>query len=65
MLKMINSKRELDFYIKADNMMNCGIFNRTFVQRIRQMILPLPQDKIMLFLRLMRKSSYYRHRGGG
>ena len=53
---MISSKKELDFYIAADNMMNRGSFKRSFKSRIKDLIFP---DYIMRYLRVMRKLDYY------
>ncbi|MDM1012200.1 hypothetical protein QTJ00_08715 [Clostridium perfringens] len=53
---MINTKKELKFYIKADLMMNRGVFNVGFKQRILNFFSP---DYIMKFLEFMRKSEYY------
>ncbi len=58
----IKNKKELEFVIKADRMMNRGKFNRSFKDFLMDLILP---DPIMKYLRLMRKTSYYKHSGGG
>lgn len=57
----IRNKKELDFYIMADYMMNTGEFRPSLKRRILDRINP---DYMMRFLVLMRKYSYYRHRGG-
>lgn len=54
---MINTKKELVFYMMADNMMNRGVYNRSFKQKVKEIISP---DYVMKFLRYMRKTSYYR-----
>lgn len=59
---MIHSKKELDFYIKADYMMNRGYFKPSLKQRLKNFIFP---DYIMLFLVSMRKVAYYQQNGGG
>lgn len=53
---MIQSKKELDFYIKADYMMNRGYFKPTFKQRLKAILSP---DYIMDFLITMRRVDYY------
>lgn len=58
---MIRTKKELKFYIMADRMMNRGYFKPSFVQRLKNILLP---DYTMQYLETMRKLSYYA-RGGG
>lgn len=58
---MIQSKKELDFYIKADYMMNRGVFKFSFKQRLKNLLFP---DYIMLYLESMRKVSYYSGKKG-
>lgn len=58
---MIHSKKELAFYIKADNMMNCGYFTPSIAERLKRFVLG---NDIMRFLKLMRKCQYYSHSGG-
>ena len=53
---MIRSKKELDFYIMADYMMNRGYFKPNLKSRLKNMICP---DYIMRFLIVMRKLDYY------
>ena len=53
---MINSRKELKFYLMADRMMNRGNFKRTVTQRFKNLILP---DNIMKYLIHMRKTSFY------
>lgn len=55
---MIHNKKELQFYIMADNMMNRGQFNPSLKQRLKNIIFP---DCIMQYLESMRKVSYYSH----
>lgn len=58
---MIRTKKELDFYIKADYMMNRGYFKPPILTRMRLLIFP---DYIMNYLIHMRKSNYYLHSRG-
>lgn len=58
---MIRDKRELNFYIQADLMMNRGSFKKNLLTKIKEFILP---DYIMNYLRYMRKADYYSGRGG-
>lgn len=53
---MINSKAMLDFYIKADCMMNRGYFSPSFKQIVKNFFAP---DLIMSFIINMRKCEYY------
>lgn len=59
---MITSPKELQFYIMADRMMNRGYFKEPLKTRIVKLLNP---DDTMTFLSLMRKCSFYGHRGGG
>ena len=59
---MIRTKKELDFYIKADYMMNRGYFKPSVLSRLRSLIFP---DYIMNYLVHMRKADYYSHLEGG
>ncbi len=56
----ITSKKELNFVIKADLMMNRGIFKKSFIDIIKGFFLP---DYIMQYLQAMRKCSYCKHSG--
>ena len=56
---MINSRKELQFYLMADRMMNRGTFKITLMQRLKRVIVP---DLIMKYLYHMRKTSYYMSR---
>lgn len=58
---MIHTKKELKFYIQADRMMNRGVFEYSFVQKVKNLLHP---DRIMSYLEAMRKVSYYSHTGG-
>ena len=57
---MISSRKELAFYIRADRMMNRGVFRFSLRQRLLSILSP---DYVMRYLVAMRKLSYYRHRG--
>lgn len=59
---MISSKKELQFYIMADQMMNRGTFKRCIARRFYELFCP---DLVMKYLRTMRKYSYYSTNGGG
>ena len=56
----IKTKKQLDFFIKSDWMMNRGKFKPSLTDRIKGAIVP---DDIMSYLVAMRKVSYY-HSGG-
>lgn len=58
---MIRTKKELESYIMADRMMNRGYFKPSFVQRLKNILLP---DYTMQYLVAMRKLSYYSQMGG-
>lgn len=57
----ISSKNELDFFLKADSMMNLGCFTRSLRKRIKDLFVP---DYQMRFLRAMRRNAYYSSRKG-
>lgn len=57
---MIASKKELAFYLKADHIMNRGKEKRSLKDKMVEFIKP---DLIMRYLRLMRKTDYYRSIG--
>lgn len=59
---MIETKKELDFYLKADLMMNRGAFKKNLKVRLKDMIVP---DYIMEYLRCLRKAEYYKNCRGG
>lgn len=60
---MINSRKELSFYLKADRMMNRGSFSLSIRERVKECFIP---DYIMDFLSAMRHVSYYsKKRWGG
>lgn len=50
---MITSRKELKFYLKADEIMNEQVFPQGFIKRL---LLPNPIQK---FMRCMRKLEYY------
>lgn len=52
----IRSKKELDFYIKADYLMNQGKWKPSFLTRIKEFFIPC---YIMRYLKYMRKTCYY------
>lgn len=58
---MIRSRKELDFYIKADTYMNRGYFKPSLKERLKKVFV---KDDIMVFLRYMRKCQYYSQWGG-
>ncbi|MCM1372258.1 MAG: hypothetical protein NC113_06410 [Bacteroides sp.] len=53
---MIHSKKELDFYIAADYMMNRGFFEKPLMFRVKHWFI---RDYTMEFLVAMRRYSYY------
>lgn len=54
----IRTKKELDFYIKADYMMGHGKWKPSFITRMKEMLFP---DRICKYLVFMRKVNYYSH----
>lgn len=60
-MKRIKSKKELEFYLMADRMMNQGCFKPSLFRRLIDVINP---DYMMRFLELMRKYSYYKNCDG-
>ena len=54
---MISSKKELQFYIMSDCMMNLGYFKPSLKQRVIDFLHP---NLIMRYLRLSRKAWYYK-----
>ena len=52
----IATKKQLDFCIKADLMMNRGCFKQSYIRRIYQLFVP---DYLMEYLFAMRKLNYY------
>lgn len=54
---MITSKKELQFYLKADRMMNRGEFTPSLKSRIKSLIVP---DYTMQWLSSMRHASFYK-----
>lgn len=61
MAGIIHTKKELEFYLMADSMMNLGYFKRPLKKTIRDMLVP---DYTMSFLRAMRRNAYYSHQKG-
>ena len=59
---MIRSRKDLEFYIRADYMMNRGYFKPYLKQRMKNLVV---HDHIMDFLVTMRKVDYYTNNGGG
>ena len=59
---MIETKKELDFYLKTDLMMNRGAFKKSLKVRLKDIIVP---DYIMEYLKCLRKAEYYKNCGGG
>ena len=54
----IRTKKELDFYIKADYMMGHGKRKPSFITRIKEIIFP---DRVYKYLVFMRRANYYSH----
>ena len=59
---MIKTKRELQFYLMADRMMNRGEFTPSLKSRIKNFLTP---DYVMNWLVAMRHVAYYKHLLGG
>ncbi len=59
---MINSKKELKFYIMSDRMMNRGYFQLPLFTRLLRLFYP---DHVINYLRHMRSYSYYAHHRSG
>lgn len=57
---IITSKKELQFCLMADRMMNTGTFKRSFSTCLKELFLP---DLKMKYLATMRKLSYYKNSG--
>ena len=57
---MIHSKKELDFYIKADHMMRTGTFTNTLKQKLIDLVI---LDYTFKYMKVSRKCSYYTNRG--
>lgn len=58
----IQSKKELEFYILADRMMNKRTFKLSIGQKVKKLFL---RDYIMDWFVAMRKCQYYSRKGGG
>ena len=57
----IRSRKELNFFIEADRMMNKGKFHYGLLGKVKIRLLP---DYIMIYLEALRKTSYYSHQKG-
>ena len=55
----IKSKKQLDFYLQADMMMNFGKFKPSLTDRLVWLLCP---NYLLLFLRSMRRLSYYKYK---
>lgn len=55
---MIQSKKQLSFFIMADMMMNRGKFKMTFLDRLKNLFI---SDDIMKYLEVLRKTSFYKN----
>lgn len=58
---MISSNKELYFYLKADLMMNRGIFKMSFRERLKRLLVP---DPVMQYLVSLRYYDRYMSGGG-
>lgn len=58
---MIHSKKELEFYNKADLMMNRGVFHYSFIRKIINLVDP---DYTIQYLRIYRKLQYLSQQTG-
>lgn len=56
---MITTKKELNFYLKADMMMNRGYFKKTMIRHLYELWVP---DQVMKYLISMRKYAFYSHK---
>ena len=59
---MITTKKELEFYLMADRMMNQGDFRPSLKVRVKDFFFP---DYVMNWLVAMRHVAYYKHVCGG
>ena len=57
----ITSKKQLEFFIASDRMINRGYFTPSLVDRFKNLLIP---DDIMTYLVTMRKISYYKNGKG-
>ncbi len=55
---MITSKKELDFYISVDLMIDKGYFKLRLIDHVKNIILP----NIVTFLYALRKTEYYSYK---
>lgn len=60
-MSVINSRKELHFFIEADRMMNKGCFKNSLLNGFKKVLLP---DYIMIYLEALRKTSYYSNQKG-
>lgn len=58
---MIKTREELDLYLKADMMMNRGVFKKNIKTRLKEIVVP---DYIMEYLKYLRKTEYYMNYSG-
>lgn len=58
---MIKSKKELNFYLQADMMMNRNVFKKDIKMRLKDVVYP---DYIMKYLKCLRKLEYQINCGG-
>lgn len=56
---VIRTRKELEFYLCADRMMNRGVFHYSIKHKIRNLFF---SDHIMAYLECMRYLSYYRYK---
>ena len=56
---LIESKKELSFYLKADMMMNRGYFKKSLLQKIKNLVCP---DFVMDYLCAMRKYNFFKQK---
>lgn len=54
---MIETKKELSFYLMADRMMNRGVFKYSLFTKMRMLLI---KDYVMEYLAIYRKYSYYK-----
>ena len=59
---MIKTKKELDFYLKTDLMMNRGAFKKSLKVRLKDIIVP---DYNIEYLKSLRKAENYKNSRGG
>lgn len=59
---MIETKKDLEFYLKADMMMNRGSFKKDIKSKLKNIIV---KDNIMEYLKCLRMVEYYENCRGG